>query len=130
MTQAIKYWLKLLYMPNHRYPRQCYLMLISLTDTGKITWATHIKSLLFEFGFGYAWLANEVGNRSHFLDLFKQRIKDISIQNWRRNVTESPKADNYKYFEINLNVEMYLTIYLNYVCRKHWQILDAQATAF
>ena len=118
MTQAIKYWLKLLYMPNHRYPRQCYLMLKSLTDTGKITWATHIKSLLFEFGFGYAWLANEVGNCSHFLNLFKQRIKDISIQNWRRNVTESPKADHYKYFKTNLNVETYLTINLNYVCRK------------
>ena len=24
MTQAIKYWLKLLYMLNNRYPHQCY----------------------------------------------------------------------------------------------------------
>ena len=37
MTQAIKYWLNLLYMPNNRYPRQWYLMLKSLTDAGKTT---------------------------------------------------------------------------------------------
>ena len=34
-TQALKYWLKLTQMPNNRYPRQCYNMLKSLTDTGK-----------------------------------------------------------------------------------------------
>ena len=47
MTQAIKYWLKLLQTNNSRYPRQCYLMRKSLTEVGKITWTTHIKSLLF-----------------------------------------------------------------------------------
>ena len=50
MTQSIKYWIKLTQMQNHRYPRQCYLMLRSLTDAGKITWATHIKTLLFTPG--------------------------------------------------------------------------------
>ena len=37
MTQVIIYWLKLTQMPNNRYPRQCYLMLKSLTDNGKVT---------------------------------------------------------------------------------------------
>ena len=41
-------------------------MLKSLTEVGKITWTIHIKSLLFEFGFGYAWIANEIGNIEHF----------------------------------------------------------------
>lgn len=118
MTQAIKYWLKLLQMPNSRYPRQCYLMLKSLTDVGKITWATHIKSLLFEFGFGYAWIANEIGNSNHFIFLFKQRIKDISVQNWRRAVSDSPKGMHYEHFKSNLNVEKYLFIDLNFMCRK------------
>ena len=55
MTQTVKYWIKLTQMTNDRYPRQCYLMLRSLTDAGKTTWASHIKRLLFEHGFGYAW---------------------------------------------------------------------------
>ena len=118
MTQAIKYWLKLLQMPPNRYPRQCYLMLKSLTDAGKITWATHIKSLLFEFGFGYAWIAHEIGNNRHFLNLFKRRIKDISIQNWRRNINDSPKGIHYKCFKSNLDVEKYMFIDLNFLCRK------------
>ena len=118
MTQAIKYWLKLLYMPYNRYPRQCYLMLKSLTDAGKTTWTTHIKSLLFEYGFGYAWIENEVGNSNYFLNLFKQRIKDISIQNWHQSITSSSKATHYKHFKSNLDVEKYLSIDLNFVSRK------------
>ena len=82
MTQTVKYWIKLTQMTNHRYPRQCYLMLRSLTDAGKTTWASHIKKLLFEHGFWYAWIADSVGNTNVFLNTFTQRIKDISLQNW------------------------------------------------
>ena len=99
MTQAIKYWLKLLYMPNNRYSRHWYLMLKSLADAGKTTWTKHIKSILFEYGFGYAWIENEVGNSTHFSNSFKQRIKDISIQNWHQSITNSSKATNYKHFK-------------------------------
>ena len=80
-------------------------MLKSLMEVGKITWTAYIKSLLFEFGFGYAWIANEIGNNEHFLYLFKQCIKDISIQNWRRKVSDSPKGMHYKCFKSNLDVE-------------------------
>ena len=69
-------------MPNDRYPLQCYLMLRSLTDAGKTTWASHIKTLLFEHGFGYAWIADAVGSNNAFLSIFTQRIKDISLQSW------------------------------------------------
>ena len=57
MVQPIKYWIKLTQMQNHRYPRQCYLILRSLTD---------VKSLLFEHGFGYTWIADAVGNTNSF----------------------------------------------------------------
>ena len=118
MTHSIKYWLKVLYMPNNRYPPQCYLMLKSLTDAGKTSWTTHIKSLRFEFGFGYAWIENEVGNSNHLFNLFKQRIKDITIQNWHQSITNFSKATHYKLFRLNLDVEKYLSIDLNFVSRK------------
>ena len=72
----------------------------------------------FESGFGYAWLVNEIGNSNHFLNLFKQRTKDISIQNWRRAITDSSKATHYKYFKSNLDVEKYLFVDFNFICRK------------
>ena len=34
----------------------------------------HLKQLLFQFGFGYAWLANEVGDTIAFTKLFKIRV--------------------------------------------------------
>lgn len=93
-------------------------MLRSLTDAGKTTWASHIKKQLFEHGFGYAWIADSVGNTNVFLNTFTQRIKDISLQNWRDSINSSPKADNYKFFKMHLDVERYLFMDLNYTCRK------------
>ena len=118
MTQVIKYWLKQTQMPNNRYPRQCYLMLKSLTDNGKVTWTTHVKSLLFQNGFGRAWMAKGEGNVCNFLNLFTRRLKDISLQNWHRQINDSPKALHYKHFKSQLDVEKYLSIDLSYICRK------------
>ena len=73
-------------------------MLRSLSDAGKTTWASHIKNLLFEHDFGYAWIADSVGNTNSFLNIFSQRIKDILLQTWRQSINDSPKADYYKYF--------------------------------
>ena len=49
-------------MPDHRYPKQCYIMLCSLSNAGKFTWATHVRTLLYKYGFGYVCGANTVGN--------------------------------------------------------------------
>ena len=116
--KAIKYWIKLTQMANHRYPRQCYLMLKSLTEAGKTTWASHIKLLLFENGFGHAWMAGSVWDANAFISMYIRRIKDISLQNWRNSVNESSKADHYKHFKSQLDVEKYLTIELNFKARK------------
>ena len=117
MTQAVKYWLKLTQMPNHRYPKQCYGMLKSLTAAGKNTWATHIRSLLFENGFGHAWIAGTVGDTNAFLSMSTHRINDISLQNWQRSLNDSPKANHYKHFKSQLDVEKYLFIDLSFICR-------------
>ena len=46
-TNCISYWCNLLQMPTHRYPRNCYLLLKSLDDAGRICWASKIRNLLF-----------------------------------------------------------------------------------
>ena len=72
---------------------------------------------MFEHGFGYAWIADAVGNANSFLSIFTQRIKDISLQYWRCSINNSPKADHYKYFKSQLDVEKYLFVDLSFVCR-------------
>ena len=59
---CIRYWCKLLTMPSHRYPKQCYIILKSLDDAGKNCWATKIKSLLYKYGFGFIWISQDVGD--------------------------------------------------------------------
>ena len=66
-------------LDNHRYPRQTYNMLRSLDEAGRTTWGTHIKALLLQFGFGYAWLANEVGNVREFTKLFETRVGECAL---------------------------------------------------
>ena len=53
----------------------------SLDDAGRNCWATNIKSLLFEYGYGYILIAQDVGNLDLIICNFKQRITDCFVQN-------------------------------------------------
>ena len=118
MSKCVKFWAKLLQMPNHRYPKQCYNMLRSLSEAGKLTWASHMKALLYKHGFGYVWEANTVGDINRFVDVFKQRLKDCCLQAWHSDICESPKSIHYSKFKEILEIETYLTIDLPYLLRK------------
>ena len=53
---CIRYWCKLLWMRQNRFPRQCYLMLKSFDDAGRTRWATKVKQLflnMVKVWFGY-----------------------------------------------------------------------------
>jgi hypothetical protein len=78
-------------MDTSRYPKACYNMLVSLDDAGKVTWATHIKTLLYHFGFGYVGISHEVGNAQHVCIVFTQRIHDCYFQEWCANKGASSK---------------------------------------
>ena len=86
MPICVKYWLKLIRMENTRYPKSCYEMLRQLDSVGRYTWATNIKNMLYLYGFGYVWIAQEFGNDENFISLFKQRIADCFTQQWFSNI--------------------------------------------
>ena len=44
---CIKYWIRLTRMSSVRYPNKCYRMLRNLDESGRITWASKVKNLLF-----------------------------------------------------------------------------------
>ena len=75
-VKSIKYWCKLLQMPMHRYPKNCYIMLKSQDEIGRNNWVTAIKQLLFQYGYGFVWLSQEIGNIDSFTKQFKQRLSD------------------------------------------------------
>ena len=70
------------------------------------------------YGFGYAWIAQEIGNEDAFVSQFKLRLTDCVKQNWHSAVNESTRCDSYKVFKTLLNVERYLSIDMPFPLRK------------
>ena len=118
MSNCIKYWLKVIRMQDFRYPKQSYFMLKRLDDVGRKNWASCIRELLYMYGFGYVWIAHDVGNEAYFLNLFKQRIIDSSLQKWHSDINSSSKAVHYRCFKSLLNVESYLQLDISFDLRK------------
>ena len=65
------------------------MFLKNLDDVGKQTWASEINGLLYRNGFGHVWVNQGVGDVEHFLALYKQRLVDISTQEWHSDITKS-----------------------------------------
>jgi hypothetical protein len=107
-TRCIKYWLKLLRMPDSRYPKACYKMLYVLSETGRTTWATSIKIILMKYGFGIVWFQQGVGDEHAFLLHLKARLKDCLSQEWLQNIHDSPKLSVYSTYKDTLEPETYL----------------------
>ncbi len=111
-------WCRLLQMPTHRYPRNCYLMLKAHGDTGRVNWASNVKTLLYKCGFVLVWLSQDVGDLTMFLHHIKQCVIDCCQQTWHSDVDISAKCIRYKHFNNLLNVERYITCSLPFNLRK------------
>ena len=118
MYNCIKYWLHLLRLEPHRYPKQCYDMLFKLDNAGRDTWATSVKQLLYSFDFGYVWLAQGAGDHQIFLNTFKQRLIDCYSQKIHSEIESTSKGKHYQNFKSLVTVEKYLSINLNYDLKK------------
>ena len=105
-------------MSSNRYPKQCYYMLMRQEEAGKLNWTAHVKDLLFTYGFGYAWIVQDVGNDKEFLKMFTDRIKLCFKQQWHSALSDSNKSKHFRHFKSTLNPELYLSIGLSNLLQK------------
>ena len=100
-----------------KYIKQIYnTMLNDLTlQPSKQTWASRVKDLLSRLGFLEVWEAQGFCNVNAFMNIFKQRIKDVFTQQWHARLENSTRARCYltcatfqyqKYLD-NLNIVKY-----------------------
>lgn len=61
-----------------------------------LNWANQVKCLLSHYGFYHLWLFQGVANVNVFLELFKQRLSDVYVQEWNSRLEESSRALFYK----------------------------------
>ena len=80
--RAVKYWCKLIMSERERYISKCYLLMVKHDASGRHNWASDMRILLCSHGFGHIWYEQSVGDLKQFLYIFKQRLKDISRQEW------------------------------------------------
>ena len=126
MAQCIKYFVKLLDADLNRYPRKCYNMLKGFGELGRKTLAGSIKQLLFSLGFGFVWIAQDVGDSNQFMKIIKMRLKDIYSQTWHDLLTNTSKADTYKCYKSLLTPEKCLYVSLQYLYNRRLQNFELQ----
>ena len=107
--RSVKYWLKIKHYPMNRFVRQSYECLLNLSLKGDRNWVSSIQELLCVNGYGYVWLAGEVGNKALFFTRLKQTLIDNFIQNWNFKMSNDVKCSFYYGFKPIIERETYLT---------------------
>ena len=115
--RAIKYWLRIIYLPNNRLPKQCYNLQKRWTETDTKCWALDIRDLLFRTGFGEVWLNQGVGHVEAFLKVFKTRTFDMDMQTQSSEIQKMDRLRTYKILKTNFGCEQYLFSVKNKLCR-------------
>ena len=94
-------------MDQERLHLQCYKMLYEYDSVGRTTWATGIKNILYQTGFGHVWINQGVGETELFLQIFKQWLTDTNQQKWINELQNTSKLDLYITFKSELSLEKY-----------------------
>ena len=108
--KCIKFWLKLLELPNSELMKACYLLLFQHCVKGRKNWASKVRDLLYINGFGYIWEQQIVYNKDSFLKDFHTRLIDCCKQDWFSKIQDMPRLFYYRGFKMSLCVEKYLII--------------------
>ena len=105
--RVVTYWCKICKMPDSRFVKKCYNMLLLECDNGKTNWASKVKHILFSLGFGYIWEQQTVCNTDKFLSEFIFRLKVSYEQEWHSTLVNSSKFSSYAGFKTLFGAEIY-----------------------
>ena len=76
-------------------------------NENKENWVSKVKYIMNNFAFSYVWMNQGVENITAFIKIFKQRVKDIFIQNWDADLSPTSKAKTYILIK-SFDFKMYL----------------------
>ena len=92
---AVRYWLKLLNMPDTRIPKQCLLQMTRALDrNGHVFmpfWVQNIRDCLIKFGFQDVWVNQGTTNEAAFLKELKRRMINEFVLDWKQRLQNSDR---------------------------------------
>ena len=83
---------------------------------GRHTWATSLKNILFSYGFGYAWIFQEIENNDNYMLEFVSRVSDVCNLRLLKNQNFVPT--------------LILKLYWNQKNTFHWTVISNKFTLF
>ena len=107
-TKCIKYWLQVIQLPEHRYPKQIYNMLLEQDRAGRVNWVSHIKAILGRYGYQEIWQQQVVGSSKPFLQELKVKMQQEFKDKWERNLRLQDKLCTYRDFKQVWGTETYV----------------------
>ena len=107
-VRCIKFWLRILRLPEERLTKKAYSMLIHLQENGKKTWTFHVMQLICTNGFGEVWFQQGVGDAGAFLRCFRQRLVDQYTQGWATDIETKERFEFYSSFKRIFQSEKYI----------------------
>ena len=100
MKRCMKYWLRILTLPEDRYVKLCYNMLLLHDSHGYENWAPYVRKNLYSNVFGYVLQAQKVENETLFLSEYSSRMQ-INIYNMVRFMQKQKQAKHILYLYKN-----------------------------
>ena len=111
LVRIVKYWFKILRLNTNNPVRIIYDLLLNDSNDNSLhnNWASYLRDVLFENGFGYVWIDQCVSNETTFISQFHQRIKDGFIQN---NTSDLSRVSDHRLYKL-ITVES--SFYLRFI---------------
>ncbi|WP_419586745.1 hypothetical protein, partial [Thiolapillus sp.] len=107
-VRCIKFWLRILRLPEERLTKKAYSMLLHLQENGKKTWTFRVMQLICTNGFGEVWFQQGVGDVGVFLRCFRQRLVEQYTQDWAAEIETKERYEFYSSFKCIFQSEKYI----------------------
>ena len=100
--RVISFWLKIIKLEEHEPAKILYEASILINDNidvenKPLSWALHVRKILYNNGFGYIWENQYAGINDSFLSLFKNRLIDSFWQNNNSEIDSLSKNRLYRH---------------------------------
>lgn len=109
---TIRYWLRLISMPDNRIPKQTMQMLLNKLNANDFrrgnNWVENVKDCLESHGFGNVWANRGIENEAAFLRNLKQKMIDKFKADWFATLCGSDRFSIYRLFKFDFGLEPYL----------------------